>query len=150
MNGDYYYTVFLFVSAEGSKMFSQIVLSFASLLLSVYFLSVEHCKISFNAGIDPMRKTCYLCFRAKGTQLERYSERSLMCPKSHSGNSDPSSPGERPSCSDFLRFRHPYQYLRHWHFGGRGGTHPSTKFLPPWTSRFEGRNTSISFLGNLH
>lgn len=70
MNGDYYYALFLFVSAE-SKMFSQIVLSFALFLSSVYFLSVEHCKISFNAGIDPMRKTFYLCFRAKSTQLNR-------------------------------------------------------------------------------
>lgn len=104
MNGDYYYAVFLFVSAEGSKMFPQIVLSLALFLLSVYFLSVEHCKISFNAGIDPMGKTFYLCFRGKGTKLDKYSERPVMCPKSHSCNSDPSSPGERPSCSYFLRF----------------------------------------------
>ena len=41
MSGDYYYAVFLFLSAESSETFSQIVLSFAWFFKRILFIFRE-------------------------------------------------------------------------------------------------------------
>lgn len=149
MNGGYYYIIFLFISAEGSGMFSQIVFQFALLLLNVYFLNVRLCKISLNSGISLTRRTFYFCFSAKGTQRQGKLEASNA---SHSCYLDPGLSERKARVANSSPcFLSPSQPLCHSCLMGQAVLVPALGFfLPLWTFHLWRRNSSISFLANLH
>lgn len=128
MNGDHYYTISLFISAEASGMSSQMNLRLVSFLLSVYFLNGRLCKIPFNSGTNLRRNTFYLHCGAGASQEVGCSEGPVVCLRTHGGDLTPALPGGKVPAAKAILSLMPHRPLCHSPWLGRAG--PTSAQVP--------------------